>query len=138
MISRQTFFDRLRYGKHTFEGGDHVYAKPHINPDKTKGGWVAETSLVESTCYIGPEAQVYEYAQIRDNARILGSASAYGFAKVADNATLNDWAVVTDVAVIQGSTYVGNTAVVCGESFIDYGILDHDKTYHNLRQVLKD
>lgn len=138
MISRQTFFDRLRYGKHTFEGGDHVYAKPHINPDGTKGGWIAETALVEPTCYIAPDAEVYEFAQVRDNARLLGSSSAYGFAKIAGNATLNDWAVAADGAVIQGSAYVDSTAIICGESFIDHGHLYENKTYDNLRLVMKD
>ena len=138
MISRQTFFDRLRYGKHRFENDDYVYAKPHVNSDGTKGGWVAETALVEPTCYIGPDAEVYEYAQVRDSARVLGSASACGFAKIADNATLNDWSIACDDAWIQGSAYIGNTAVICGKSFIDYGFLGEDKSYKNLHQALKD
>lgn len=138
MISRQTFFDRLRYGKHRFENDDYVYAKPHINPDGAKGGWVAETALVEPTCYISPGAEVYEYAQVRENSRILGSSSACGFAKIAGNAVLDDWSIAFDDACIQGSAYIGNTAVICGKSFIDFGVIDKDKTYKNLRQVLKD
>ncbi len=115
-----------------------MYAKPHINPDGTKGGWVAETALVEDTCYVSPDAEVYEFAQVRDNARLLGSSSVYGFARIADNVILNDWAVATDGAMILGSTYVGNGAIICGDSFLDYGHIDKDRTYHNLRQVLKD
>lgn len=138
MISRQTFFDRLRYGKHTFVEGDHVYAKPHINPDGERGGWVAETALVEPTCYISPEAEVYEFAQVRDNARILGSASAYGFSTIAGDATLAGWAVAVDGAVIQGSAYIDCNTIIGGESFIDYGYFSKNKTYNNLRQVKKD
>ena len=138
MISRQTFFDRLRYGKHTFRGGDHVYAKRHINPDGTNGGWVAETALVDDTCYIGHDAEVYEYAQVRNHASILGSAAAIGFSTIAGNATVADWAMTADGSIIQGSAYVGGTARICGDSFIDYGHLDEDRTYINMRQVLKD
>ncbi len=138
MISRQTFFDRLRYGKHTFGTGDHVYAKQHINPDGTKGGWVAETALVESTCYIGPDAEVYEFAQVRDNATMLGSASASGFSTIADNATLTDWAVANDGAIIQGSAYICGTAVICGDSYINYGFIDQDRLYSDLHQISKD
>ena len=139
MISRQTFFDRLRYGKHTFRAGDHVYAKRHINPDGTSGGWVAETALVESTCYIGPDAEVYEFAQVRDTASILDSASVSGFSTIAGNATLADWSMIEDGAIIQGSTYVGGTAIICGDSFIEYGHFNKNNTYHNnLHQVLKD
>lgn len=138
MISRQTFFDRLRYGKHTFGEDECAYAKPHINPDGTKGGWVAETALVDDTCYISPDAEVYEFAQVRDRARILGSASIYGFSTVAGRAILTDWAMATDGAIIQGSTYVCGMAVICGDSFVDYGHLDQNKRYNNLHQVLKD
>lgn len=132
MINRQAFFDRLRYGKHTFAGGDTAYAKQHINPDGSMGGWVAETALVESTCTIGPDAEVYEYAQVCDNACILGSSAVYGFARVAGDAVINDWAAINDGAVVQGTAHVGNGAVICRDSYIDHGIIDNDKVYDKL------
>lgn len=135
MINKQMFFDRLRYGKHTFAGGDHVYAKQHLNPDGTTGGWVAETALVEKTCTIAPDAEVYEYAQVRDQACILGSSAVYGFARVAGTAIIDDWAAVNDGAIVQGSAYIGNGAVICCDSYIDYGIIDRDKTYETLCKI---
>lgn len=135
MTTRQTFFDRLRYGKHTFANGDYVYAKQHLNPDGTKGGWVAETALVEKNCTVGPDAEVYEYAQVCDKASVLGSSAVYGFARVAGNAVINDWAAVNDGAIVQGSAYIGNGAVICSDSYIDYGIIDKDKSYETLCRV---
>ena len=136
--SRQTFFNRLRYGKHTFANGDHVYAKQHLNPDGTIGGWVAETALVEKTCTIGPDAEVYEYAQVRDQASILGSSAVYGFGRVAGKASINDWSAVNDGAIVQGSAYIGNGAVICCDSYIDYGIIDYDKTYETLCNIINE
>lgn len=135
MINRQVFFDRLMHGKHAFANGEKAWAKPHINPDGSIGGWVAETALVDSTCIIGPDAEVYEYAQVCDNARILGSSAVYGFARVAGDATIDDWAAINDGAVVQGTAYIGNGAVICNESYIDHGVIDNSKVYKNLCKV---
>lgn len=137
MITKQTFFDRLKYGKHSFAENKPVYGKPHTNPDGTRGGWVAETALVEDTCYIDPEASVYEYAHVMDKARILGSSSVYGFATVGENVIITDWAEVTDSSVILGHTYVGNGVMVCGDSYLDFGHLDDSNIYKNHKQILK-
>jgi len=132
--SLQTFVNRLRYGEHTFEDGDVCFAAPHINPDGSIGGWVAETALVEPTCWLDPDAEVLEYAQVRDGARILGCAVISGFAVVAGKAIVNDWALVTEAAIVQGSAYVGSGAIICRESFIDHGNAEKDQYYTNLQQ----
>ena len=134
MISPQIFFSRLLHGKHTFEDGDVCFASPHKNPDGTKGGWVAETALAEPTCWIGPEAEILEYAQVRGRAKILGNAVISGFATVADDAIVNDWALVTEAATVKGTAYIGNGAVICRESYIDTGNAEADKYYTNLQQ----
>ena len=133
--SLQIFYNRLRYGKHTFNDHAHVFAAPHTNPDGTKGGWVAETALVESECWINEEAEVYEFAQVRDNAKVLGRATVNGFANVAEDAILDDWAYVTDNSVIQGDTYIGGNTIVSGDSYVDYGKLDIDKICQNLKKM---
>lgn len=135
-MDQMTFLDRLRYGKHTFTGGIRAYAKPHINPDGTVGGWVADTALVEPTCYISPNAEVYEYAQVRDNAQLLETATVNGFAKVMEDAVI-DGGWVTDDSVVQGDTYVGDYTIVCGSSYADHGKLLEYMIYDDIKKVRK-
>ena len=52
------------------DGNGPVPAHRHMNPDGTEGGWVAATAKVDSTCYIGPFARVYGYAQVFGDAKI--------------------------------------------------------------------
>jgi len=134
MNSPQIFFNRLRYGKHTFEDGDVCFASPHKNPDGSIGGWIAETALVEPTCWLDPDTEVLEYAQVRDNARLQGNAVISGFAVVAGDAIVDDWALVTEAATVQGDAYVGSGAVICRESYIDTGTAQKDQYYTNLQQ----
>jgi len=57
-----------------------VAAHQHINPDKSIGGWVANTATVEATCYISGDARVY------GNARLYGDAQVHGDAQVSGDA----------------------------------------------------
>jgi len=70
------------------------------------GGWKADTAMVHSTAYVGPNARVLGSAQVRDNARIED------YAVVAENAIVRDNAVVSGYAVVRGSARVTHYARV--------------------------
>ena len=57
-------------------GSGPVPAHRHINPDKSLGGWVANTT------YIADNAQVYGDARVYGNARVYGDAEVSGNAQV--------------------------------------------------------
>lgn len=137
MSNKGAFLSRLKYGKHKFHNGDEAYAMPHINPDGSRGGWVAESAVVENTCHVAPTAEVCEYAYVSGNARIMSHAVVSGFASVKGNATLDDWAQVTDDALVEGEAVVCGVTYICGRSHIDWGIADSDELHDYLLQ-LKD
>lgn len=126
------FFGRLKYGKHQFRNGTESYARPHINPDGTTGGWVAETAVVDNTCYVSPDAEVSEFAQVRDNAELLYEASVSGFATIKDFARVHDWSTVTDAATVCGTAEVCGGSIIGGESYLECGIVDRDEIYTGL------
>lgn len=70
------------------------------------GGFVADTASVDSSAYIGPEARVLGYAQVRDSARIEGRAT------IAGNAIVRDDAIVSSSASVRGSAIVEGFATV--------------------------
>ena len=132
MADKKQFKDRLRYGKHTFYDGTVSYACRHINPDGTEGGWVAESAVVDGTCYIHPKAEVTEYAQVLENAELHDISIAQGFAVVRGNAKLLDWCRVTDNAEVCGDATICGGTIIGGKSYIECGIIDEDKIYTGL------
>jgi hypothetical protein len=56
-------------------GNGPVEAHRHINPNKSIGGWVANTATVEPTVYIGYYAWVYGNARVSGNALVYGNAN---------------------------------------------------------------
>jgi len=135
MNGKVAFLDRLKYGKHRFYDGTESYAYPHTNPDGTVGGWVAESALVEPTCYIDSSAEVLEYAQVLGEAKVLSHASISGFAVVKDGAIVDEWAIVTDGALVEGDATICGLAKICGRSHIDYGLVHRDRVYDYLIQL---
>lgn len=135
MSTKGTFLNRLKYGKHKFHNGIETYAMPHINPDGTIGGWVAESAVVAETCYVAPTAEVFEYAQVLGEAMLLGSASVSGFAVIKDKAILDDESHVTDDALIEGTALIAGVTILGGRSHIDWGIVDTDQMHDYLLQL---
>src|SRR3990167_11397539 len=45
------------------DGNGLVPACRHVNPNGSKGGWVADTAKVEATVYVWPDAAVFGNAQ---------------------------------------------------------------------------
>lgn len=78
------------------------------------GGWVAETAFVEDTCFVGPNATVFEYAKVYGNAKVNDYAQVYGDAAVLDNAK------VYGNARVYGNATIKKNAKVCGKAKV-YG-----------------
>jgi UDP-3-O-[3-hydroxymyristoyl] glucosamine N-acyltransferase len=135
MNTKGTFLNRLKYGKHKFHNGVETYAMPHINPDGTIGGWVAESSVVDEECYISPDAEVFEYAQVLGEATLLGSTCVSGFAVVKDKAILDDESHVTDDALVEGTARIAGATHLGGRSHVDWGLVDTDKMHDYLLQL---
>jgi len=133
-MNKVAFLDRLRYGKHQFMNGVEVYGYMHTNPDGSHGGWVAETSLVDDSCYISPTAEVYEYAQVHGDAKILGETEIRGFAQVRGAAVIDGCSTITDDALVEGSASIQDTSLG-GRSHVDYGIVDDGEYFEYLVQV---
>src|ERR1019366_7381985 len=74
------------------DGNGPVSAHRHINPDKSVGGWVANTARVYGNAQVGGNAQVYGNAWVSGNAQMYGdalvadTAQVYGDARVYGNA----------------------------------------------------
>ena len=105
----------------TFDfGHGPVEVKRHMNPDGTEGGWVTVTAEVDSTCYIGIDAMVYDnarvygYARVYDKALVSGNAQVSGNALVTGNARIFDNARVFGNAQIYGNARVFGDAQVAG------------------------
>jgi carbonic anhydrase/acetyltransferase-like protein (isoleucine patch superfamily) len=98
-----------------FEDGDGpVKAHRHSNG----GGWVANTSTVDPTVFVGPNALVFgrakveDVARIEDLARIHGLAKIGGSARVGDSAEIFGDALVSHDATVIGRAKIGGNAVL--------------------------
>ena len=89
-----------------------VSGAPHINPDDTTGGFVADTADVAPTVYIGPNAKVFGHAKVEGAARIEGYAEISGNAHVSSGAKVKDYARVSGNAKVLGSAEVAGDAEV--------------------------
>jgi len=66
------------------------------------GGWVQDTTTIDSTAYVGPNARVQDTAQVRNYARIEDYAQVGGSAQVRDNAVVSGHGTVWDGAQVYG------------------------------------
>ena len=69
------------------------------------GGWVANTTTVEASAYIGVGAWVSGNAQVFGNARVFGNAQVFGDARVSDNARVYGDAWEESPLYIQGTKH---------------------------------
>jgi len=108
---------KKRAPKHDFKDGvGKVFAHRHDNGK----GWVADTARVTDSVYVGPRAQVYQYATIRDDCRLEGTASVYGHATVSGKALVKN-ARVFGVATVQDSAKIKDNCAVSGNAFVGGG-----------------
>jgi len=119
MKEEQKFYNRLKYAPFQFKHCNNaVPAYRHTNPDGSIGGWVAETALVEPTVYIAPDAQVFEYASVKGNAKILHESYVCEFATVQDSAVVDDYSMVCGNSFIHDDAYVGGQSIIAGDTNI--------------------
>ncbi|HEX6430915.1 MAG TPA: DUF6055 domain-containing protein [Niastella sp.] len=84
----------------TFRSQYKVNGRIHANG----GGWVANSSTVASTVYVGPKAIVRGNSNISGNVRIDGTAWV-------ENATVRDNVIIDGNANVWGGTYSGNVQI---------------------------
>jgi len=61
-------------------------------------GWVANTARVDDTCFIGPHALVYGYAELTERVSVVDSAQVSGHAKLSGDV------IVSGNAWVDGTT----------------------------------
>ena len=76
------------------------------------GGWVANTTTVAVSAFVGRDAQVYGNAWVYGNAQVSGDARVSGTAQVHDNAR------VSGTAQVSGDTLVPGNAWVSGDTWV--------------------
>jgi hypothetical protein len=72
--------DRVSVG-HDF-GHGAVLARRHRNPDRTLGGWVADTAHADADAFVAEEASVFGNARVFGPCLVLGRARVMDFARV--------------------------------------------------------
>jgi len=100
-----------------FERGP-VKAHRHINPDKTLGGWVADTAEVDHAAFVGVNAQVYDCARVYDVAHIGGRTRIHGNATICGRARISGAANISDRAWVAGDSIIGGSSVISGKARI--------------------
>ena len=100
-----------------FENGP-AKAHRHKNPDGSEGGWVADTATVDSTAYVGLDAQIFDRAQVRSQARIYDRAQVYDRAHVLERARVYGQSQVSGCARVYGLAEVFGRAHVFGSTVI--------------------
>ena len=120
------------------DGYGPVNAKRHINQDGTKGGWVAATAKVDSTCYIGYNAMVYGKAHVSGNAQVYGYAQVFGNARVFENSQVygNSW--VYGYAQVSGNAHVFGDAWVYGNAKISSGTPNKSLNHKSIIDAFED
>lgn len=114
----------------TFDFGfGHVPAHRHINPDRSIGGWVAETATVEPTVYIEHSACVYNCARVLGEVTIHVHARVYGYARVHGYSTLFGNIQVYDHADVSDSNLHDNVEIFGKAKVIDCKIYDDVMVY---------
>jgi carbonic anhydrase/acetyltransferase-like protein (isoleucine patch superfamily) len=91
--TRQKYYD-------FFDGRGPVRAHRHTNPDRTLGGWVADTAQVAPTAFVDV------------NACVMNQARLLGRARLADESVLCGNAVACDEVSISGRCVIGGGVIV--------------------------
>ena len=114
---------------------------PHSNGE----GFVASTATADDTAYVGPEARVCGYAEVKGNSRIEGRALISGDAHIRDRARVsnNAWvsggevyghARIRENSRVSGTAKVYGNAIVCNDSSVRGGeVYDNAKLCGKVR-----
>jgi carbonic anhydrase/acetyltransferase-like protein (isoleucine patch superfamily) len=96
-------------------GSGPVWAHRHRNPDRSPGGWVAETAHADPESYVAERAEVFGNARVFGTSRVLDRARVLDYARVADGAIIADNAEVSDSSSVSCAT-IAESAVVSGHA----------------------
>lgn len=103
---------KKRAPKHDFgDGRGRVHAHRHDNGK----GWVEDTAKVSEDVYVGPGAQIANYARVFGGVRLEAKASIIGYATVFNNTKMHGTARISGHAVVNGGELFAN-AVVAGDA----------------------
>jgi carbonic anhydrase/acetyltransferase-like protein (isoleucine patch superfamily) len=94
------------------DGNFEVPAHRHINPDGSRGGWVAETASVDSTVFVAPDAKVYGNAQVSLHAQVSDNAKISG-GNISGNTQISGTAQISG-GFIAGTTHVSGGNISAG------------------------
>ncbi|MFK7874140.1 MAG: RING finger domain-containing protein [Oligoflexales bacterium] len=119
--------------------GQFVYNKDPKTNSYVKGGFVAHTAKVRGSraflgqwkghyltkkIFIGPDAQICDFAQVKQHARVTGHAIVrshaivQGEALVSEKATIEGETLIQDKAVITGTASIHKNAAISGSAII--------------------
>jgi carbonic anhydrase/acetyltransferase-like protein (isoleucine patch superfamily) len=90
------------------DGNGPVPAHRHPNG----GGWVANTSTVDDSAYVGPHAAVFGRARVLENAYLNGMCRVYDDAVIIGNVTVSDFAQVYGTSTLCGHAKVSGHSVI--------------------------
>jgi carbonic anhydrase/acetyltransferase-like protein (isoleucine patch superfamily) len=103
-------------------GDDNGPVEAHRHPNG--GGWVAATADVGQSAFVGPNAAVFVFGKVQDQAMVtdtawvLGNAQVSGNSRVSGDAEINGSAIVQDRAHVSDNAFVSDNAVIEGDSVV--------------------
>ena len=106
---------------HDFGHGE-VRARRHRNPDRTLGGWVAETAHADSEAVVAVDAVVFGNARVFGPCLVLGRGRVFDFARVTGGSVVSDDAEVSESAIVADG-FVADSAVVAGSARLQSGVV---------------
>lgn len=105
---------KKRAPKHDFgDGRGRVFAHRHDNGK----GWVEDTAHVDDEVYVGPGAQIANYARVFGRVRLEAKASISGYATVFNQTEMHGMSRISGTAVVSDVKMHGRAAVT-GETDI--------------------
>jgi UDP-3-O-[3-hydroxymyristoyl] glucosamine N-acyltransferase len=95
-------------------------------PHENGGGLVAVTAIVEASVYVGPDARVRGYAELRGKVRLTHHAVVEGNAKLSGDCVLRNEARASEDCELTGRVvlvkhaHIGGSARLFGPLYIGY------------------
>jgi carbonic anhydrase/acetyltransferase-like protein (isoleucine patch superfamily) len=103
-------------------GHGEVAARRHRNPDRSLGGWVADTAHADAEAFVAPDAVVFGNARVFGACLILGRARVFDFARVNGGSVVADDSQVSESAIVTDAV-IGDSAVVSGSARVQGGVV---------------
>lgn len=94
------------------------------------GGFIESESNLshEGKCWVYDDSAVYEFAEVKDNAKIAGNSKVFSLSLVCGNATVVFDSSVCEFALVDGNACISGNCVIQGMS----KVFDNAKIYDNV------